>query len=118
MKKQKFKRTFAGLLAIVLVCVMAITSYSPLTAYAEDGHFDITAPVIDDVDVTGVRDTYTKKDTLEFKVHAYDEGGSGLTSINLEFRVEKNDSYVDTETIYYSLSGEGVMYNKIGRAHV
>lgn len=112
MKKQKFKRTFAGLLAIVLVCVMAITSYSPLTAYAEDGHFDITAPVIDDVDVTGVRDTYTKKDTLEFKVHAYDEGGSGLTSINLEFRVEKNDSYVDTETIYYSLSGEGVMYNR------
>lgn len=112
MKKQKFKRTFAGLLAIVLVCVMAITSYSPLTAYAEDGHYDITAPVIDDVDVTGVRDTYTKKDTLEFKVHAYDEGGSGLTSINLEFRVEKNDSYVGTETIYCSLSDEGMMYNR------
>ena len=111
MKKQKFKRTFAGILAIVLVCVMAITSYSPLTAYAEDGHFDVTAPVIDDVDTTGVTGTYTKKDNLEFKVHAYDEGGSGLTSINLEFRVEKNDSYVDTETIYYSLSGEGVMYN-------
>ena len=112
MKKQKIKRTFAGILAIVLVCVMAITSYSPLTAYAEDGHYDITAPVIDDVDVTGVRDTYTKNDTLEFKVHAYDEGGSGLTSIDLEFRVEKNDSYVDRETIYCSLSGEGMMYNR------
>ena len=85
--KRLFKRGGAGVLALVLVCVMAITSYSPVTTYADDdqGHFDTTAPVIDDVVTDGVKESYEQNEALQLKVHTYDDGGSHLHYIYFHF---------------------------------
>ena len=110
--KKLFRRGGAGVLAVVLACVMAITSYSPLEIYADDenGHYDTTAPVIDDVNVEGVEESYTQNDSLTFKVHVYDEGGSGLNTIELGFSGSNVDDATqeDSEWINYYVSSENI----------
>ena len=58
-------------MALVLACVLAITSYSPIVTYADDdqGHFDTTAPVIDEVITEGVKESYEQNEMVQLKVH-------------------------------------------------
>lgn len=120
--KKIFKRGGAGALALVLACVLAITSYSPVATYADDdqGHFDTTAPVIDEVISDGVKESYEQNETVQLKVHTYDDGGSNLNYIQFGFHGVNVDDEKQTDseyqTFYFSSENtNGMTYDETSK---
>lgn len=109
-------------MALVLACVLAITSYSPVATYADDdqGHFDTTAPVIDEVISDGVKESYEQNETVQLKVHTYDDGGSNLNYIQFGFHGVNVDDEKQTDseyqTFYFSSENtNGMTYDETSK---
>ena len=99
MKRRKIKRGGAGILAIALACGMVFTSFGSLTTYADEEHYDTVAPVIDDVNVDDLKQIYAQGENVTFKVHAYDEGGSGMEHMEMQFNGQNVEDETQTDHV-------------------